>query len=84
MFYCDPPYPHESRGDKKAYGFEMTNKEHKELAQVLNNVEGRVAVSGYICDLMITLYKGWRIVESTEKNCHSVKSKRIEVLWMNY
>ena len=26
LFYCDPPYPHEARGDSKAYGFEMTNR----------------------------------------------------------
>src|SRR5881296_2890213 len=23
LFYCDPPYVHSSRGDRKAYGFEM-------------------------------------------------------------
>src|SRR5205814_9545262 len=26
LFYCDPPYPHESRGDNKAYRFEMTDR----------------------------------------------------------
>ena len=33
FFYCDPPYPHESRGDSKAYRYEMTDEGHKELAQ---------------------------------------------------
>src|SRR5207249_3952516 len=35
LFYCDPPYIHETRGDAKAYGYEMTNQEHAELAAVL-------------------------------------------------
>src|SRR5437773_1375037 len=56
LFYCDPPYPHEARGDAKAYGFEMSNTEHEKLAEALHDVEGAVAVSGYRCDLMDRLY----------------------------
>jgi len=26
LFYCDPPYVHDSRGDSKAYGYEMTDE----------------------------------------------------------
>lgn len=83
LFYCDPPYPHQSRGDNKAYGFEMTDAGHIELAKVLGQAKGKVAVSGYRCNLMDTLYKGWRCVESPPKKCHSVKRLRIEALWMN-
>jgi DNA adenine methylase len=84
LFYCDPPYPHEARGDAKAYGFEMADKEHHELAQVLSRVKGKVAVSGYRCDLMDTLYRGWRCSEGPRKCCHSIKKPRQEALWMNY
>ena len=31
LFYCDPPDPHEARGDSKAYGFELTNRSTKSL-----------------------------------------------------
>ena len=34
LFYCDPPYLHESRGDRNAYKYEMTDDEHKELARM--------------------------------------------------
>ncbi len=51
LFYCDPPYPHNSRGDSKAYAYEMTDGQHRELARILHNVKGKVAVSSYRCDL---------------------------------
>ena len=84
LFYCDPPYPHESRRDSSAYGYEMTDSEHRELAEVLRSAKARVAVSGYHCKLYETLYKGWNCIEAPAKVCHSVKSVRREVLWTNY
>ncbi len=84
LFYCDPPYVHASRGDRKAYSFEMSDEEHRELAEVLRKVKGRVAVSGYRCELMDELYRGWRYVEAPPKHCHSIKKVRQEALWMNY
>ena len=84
LFYCDPPYPHESRGDAKAYQYEMDDADHTELARVLHQVVGKVAVSGYRCDLMDTLYGDWRCVEAAAKKCHSVKKARAESLWMSY
>lgn len=84
LFYCDPPYPHESRGDSKAYGFEMTDQEHKNLAKLLHNVKGKVALSSYHCELMDDLYSDWRHIEALTKICHSIKKPRKEVLWINY
>jgi DNA adenine methylase len=84
LFYCDPPYLHESRGDSKAYGFELTDQEHCELAELLHSVNGNVALSGYRCDRMEALYSDWQCVEAPEKSCHSVKRPRREALWTNY
>lgn len=84
LFYCDPPYPHQSRGDRNAYGWEMTDEEHAELARLLHKVKGKVAVSGYRCTLMDTLYKDFRRAQAPAKLCHSVKQSRTEALWMNY
>lgn len=84
LFYCDPPYPHDSRGDGKAYGYEMTDQEHTELAQVLHFVKGKVAISGYRCDLMDELYKDFKRYDAPTKICHSVKKPRNETLWINY
>src|SRR5579859_5330128 len=84
LFYCDPPYPHDSRGDDQAYGYEMTDEQHRELAHVLHNVRGKVALSGYHCDLMLELYSDWHHIEADPKNCHTSKQLRTEVLWVNY
>lgn len=86
LFYCDPPYIHETRGDSNAYGFEMNNTEHEALARTLNAAQGLVAISNYDCDLMNDSYPAptWRKHVSPEKTIHSTKDKRQEVLWVNY
>jgi len=84
LFYCDPPYPHQARGDSKAYGFEMSNADHEALAHVLHKTQGKVAISGYRCELMDSLYSDWSRFDAPAKNCHSVKKIRHEALWMNY
>jgi DNA adenine methylase len=84
LFYCDPPYPHDSRGDTKAYAHEMTDEDHRKLSQVLHAVKGKVALSSYHCQRMRELYCDWDYIEAPEKLCHSVKTMRREVLWVNY
>ena len=84
LFYCDPPYPHESRGDTKAYGYEMTDAEHRQLAQLLRSVQGKVAISSYRCNLMQELYGDWYCTIAPERLCHSTKQARTEALWTNY
>jgi DNA adenine methylase len=84
LFYCDPPYPHESRGDAKAYSFEMTDQEHVQLSRVLHLTKGKVAVSGYQCDLMCELYADWQIHLDKPKKAMSIKKERQEALWTNY
>ncbi|HLF91249.1 MAG TPA: DNA adenine methylase, partial [Anaerolineales bacterium] len=91
LFYCDPPYVHESRSDTNAYAYEMTDREHRELSEVLHRVEGKVALSGYHSDLMDELYGDWKAIEGPRKLAHStntrpdnLKQERTEVLWVNY
>lgn len=91
LFYCDPPYVHSSRSDTNAYAYEMSDDEHRELAQVLRSVKGKVALSGYSCDLMDELYGDWIVVEAPSRAAHSTntnadakKQNRTEMLWVNY
>ncbi|HVA48780.1 MAG TPA: DNA adenine methylase [Pirellulales bacterium] len=83
LFYCDPPYVHATRGDAKAYRHEMTDEQHRELAETLNSVRGRVAFSNYDCPLLDELYPAptWRKHKSPPRTNHATKGKRVEVLW---
>jgi DNA adenine methylase len=85
LFYCDPPYVHETRGDSKAYGYEMSDEQHMDLAKTLNEAKGLVAVSGYDCPLMGELYSptGWLKLNFQCTN-HSTKDSRTETVWLNY
>lgn len=84
LFYCDPPYLHSTRGDSKAYGYEMREHEHVQLAESLSRVKGKVALSGYRSTLYDKLFEGWRRFDAPAKRVHSVKQERQECLWMNY
>lgn len=77
---------HDTRGDNNAYAYEMSNEEHRELAFVLNSVQGLVAISGYDCDLMDELYPSpkWYKNIAPAKTIHSTKGERTEILWTNY
>lgn len=48
----------------------MTDAEHSELADVLHNVEGKVALSSYDSKLMDALYSNWNRIEGPVKMCH--------------
>lgn len=84
LFYCDPPYVHGTRGDANAYGFEMTDADHRRLAARLHRIRGRAAVSGYQNSLYSELFRDWRSIRGPVKPCHSVKQARQEVLWVNF
>ncbi len=84
LFYLDPPYLHDSRGDNKAYGYEMTNTEHIDLAYLLRSIKGRAVLSGYRTELYDKLFAGWKRIDAPVKTCNSSKGKRRESLWLNY
>ncbi len=84
VFYLDPPYVHAARGDTTSYSYEMTDKQHGELASVLHGIRGRAIISGYRSDLYDRLFAGWRRVDGSERLCHSVRKPRQESVWLNF
>lgn len=89
LFYCDPPYVHESRTTKNDYQFEMDEADHYKLLQTLSHIQGKFILSGYPSELYSTWQesRGIRCVEKQIDNkASSKKTKDIktECLWMNF
>ncbi len=83
LHYIDPPYVHSSRGpgQLKNYRHEMTDQDHRELAEVAKSLRGGVVISGYASELYGELYPDWNRVEI--KALADGARKRTEVLWVN-
>jgi DNA adenine methylase len=88
LYYCDPPYPHETRTARKVYGpFEMTEADHRELLDVLRGCKGKVMLSGYPSGLYDEALAGWNRHTFDVPN-HAAggkkKGRETEVLWCNF
>lgn len=92
VFYVDPPYVLDTRGDRSYYEYELTLTQHEQLVEVLLQLEGAVVLSGYDHEVYKPLLAaGWepysyeahayaRIV-SAEKG--EEKPDRVEAVWRN-
>jgi DNA adenine methylase len=85
LFYLDPPYLHETRTDRDAYGHEMSDDDHALLIDVIVRCRGAVAISGYHSPLYDRALSRWERAEWKMPN-HSgqgrEKNPRTEVLWI--
>lgn len=89
LFYCDPPYLHETRSTTGEYEHEMTEEQHKALLTTLCCIKGKFLLSGYRSDLydMYAEDQLWRRHEfDLPNNAAGGKSKKrkTECVWTNY
>lgn len=87
LHYLDPPYLQETRSSPDVYDFEMTDADHRQLLELIQNIEGKVMLSGYHSRLYDKLLADWNLKEFTKANNSSgAKEKRImtECVWMNF
>lgn len=87
LFYCDPPYVHDTRArgsttaTMKGYRCEMSDADHETMSEVLRGVKGMVVLSGYPSDLYARLFGDWHQVQ---RAAHADGAReRVEVLWLN-
>jgi DNA adenine methylase len=87
LFYCDPPYLHETRSAKDVYRHEMSSKDHRELLKLLRAVKGKVMLSGYPSPLYNDALKSWNQHTFDMPN-HAAGGKakglETEVVWCNF
>ena len=89
LFYCDPPYLHETRSTTGEYEFEMTVDQHRRLLEVLSGIEGKFMLSGYPSELYAEWSKkhNWTCHEYQIDNkaaSGKVKEMKTECLWCNF
>ena len=88
LFYCDPPYLHETRSSYGEYEYEYTDEQHEHLLLTLASIQGKFLLSGYHS----TMYDRWASTNGfpcyeLEVNASSSGKSgdtRTECLWRNY
>jgi DNA adenine methylase len=87
LFYCDPPYLHETRTATDVYAHEMGEAWHRQLLDLLRSVKGQVLLSGYPSLLYDTMLADWNRHTFELPNCASgakKKGRETEVVWCNF
>jgi DNA adenine methylase len=97
LFYCDPPYLHETRSKDKGYTHEMSTKDHMEFLETITNIKGKSIISGYPSEFYSGFLQGWQC-EKRQVICSAsgatkgtsrkgkggkAQDKRIECLWIS-
>jgi DNA adenine methylase len=82
LVYCDPPYLHETRKQKKLYRFEMSDAQHQELLRILCQLPARVMISGYTSPMYRAALATWNTI-SYQTMTRSGKPAT-ETLWFNF
>jgi len=89
LFYLDPPYVEATRKTSKGYVNGLTDKYHAEMVKKLNEVKGKIILSGYNNQIYDNL--GWKKIKvanclATAKRSApgSRKDLREELIWINF
>ena len=83
LHYVDPPYLRSVRsaGGPGRYAHDLSEADHRALADVLHQVNGAVVLSGYRSELYEVLYRGWRRFDRQARDERA--NLRVESLWLN-
>ena len=87
LFYLDPPYMHETRdmgSNRRYYQHEMSDEEHKELLEFIQDLKGSVIISGYESELYNDMLSEWQKKTTTSRiSAGRGTGIRNECLWIS-
>jgi DNA adenine methylase len=88
LHYVDPPYMHETRyqgaSSGRYYRHEMDDAEHRELLNVLLELEGMVVLSGYPSELYSDMLPDWTCYSTSARiSAGRGTASRTECIWLN-
>lgn len=88
LFYLDPPYIDFTRVSPDIYTHEMTIKDHKDMVDMLLEIEGKVILSGYDNYIYKKLtLNGWykrKLGDYSKRSSTKKRDTGYEVVWTNY
>ncbi len=76
-----PPSTRGARWATRAYAHELTDADHRRLAEAVHALRGMAVVSGYPCPLYRDLYVGWPVV--TRRARTNGAQTATEALWLS-
>jgi len=88
IFYCDPPYILKSRV-AGGYKYEMSDEDHIDLLNILQDIEGKFLLHGYPNEIYseYIIRNNWNVKEfevSKSSSSSKIKPKAVELVITNY
>ena len=88
LHYVDPPYVFDTRYDGaktgRIYRHEMSNEDHVKLLNVLLELEGKIILSGYDCELYQDYLSSWKCTKTKARiSSGRGTDTRTECLWIS-
>lgn len=80
LFYCDPPYPSETRNArwcKISYQHEITGQDHYHLANVLKKIDGYAVISSYPNAAYDELFVDWHRAERRANTMNGTSAREV-------
>ena len=90
LFYLDPPYDLNTSNQDVWYGTGFSTEDHRDLAEILSQIQGKAIVSYSPSPLIDSLYQGWSRTEITvmrgvrDIRKGSERKTAVELLLCNY
>lgn len=82
LVYADPPYLLSTRGNRRIYRYELTDRDHRRLLRILLKLRCMVMISGYWSEMYEKALKGWN---SISFECMTRGGRLAqEWLWFNF